>query len=117
MAAGFGRENRRGTPAFGVLVSAALASVLVIANYNRSLVDLFTFSVLLSTAATLLPYLIGALAWVWRGTGLATRVAASGALAFSLYAFVGIGSEALLWGVVLVAAGVPVYLWQQRRSR
>ena len=113
--AAFARENRRGTPAFGVLVSAGLASVLVIANYNRSLVDLFTFSVLLSTAATLLPYLVGALAWVWRGSGLASRIAASGALAFSLYAVIGVGSEALLWGLVLVAAGLPLYAWMRYR--
>ena len=113
--AAFARENRRGTPAFGVLISAGLASVLVIANYNRSLVDLFTFSVLLSTAATLLPYLVGALAWVWRGSGLASRIAAAGALAFSTYAVVGVGSEALLWGVVLVAAGLPLYGWMRRK--
>ena len=113
--AAFARENRRGTPAFGVLISAGLASVLVIANYNRSLVDLFTFSVLLSTAATLLPYLVGALAWVWRGSGLATRIAAAGALAFSTYAVVGVGSEALLWGVVLVLAGLPLYGWMRRK--
>lgn len=113
--AAFARENRRGTPAFGVLVSAGLASVLVIANYNRSLVDLFTFSVLLSTAATLLPYLVGALAWVWRGSGLASRIAASGALAFSLYAVIGVGSEALLWGLVLVAAGLPLYALMRYR--
>lgn len=113
--AAFARENRRGTPAFGVLISAGLASVLVIANYNRSLVDLFTFSVLLSTAATLLPYLVGALAWVCRGSGLASRIAAAGALAFSTYAVVGVGSEALLWGVVLVAAGLPLYGWMRRK--
>ena len=112
--AAFARENTRGTPAFGVLVSAGLASVLVIANYNRSLVDLFTFSVLLSTAATLLPYLVGALAWLLRGTGLPSRLAAAGALLFSLYAFAGIGAESLWWGIALVAAGLPVYLWQRR---
>lgn len=113
--AAFKRQNRRGTPAFGVLVSAGLASVLVVANYNRSLVDLFTFSVLLSTAATLLPYLVGALAWLWRGNGTATRLAAAAALAFSSYAVIGVGSEALLWGVVLVLAGLPLYAWMRHR--
>ena len=113
--AAFAHENKRGTPAFGVLVSAGLASVLVIANYNRSLVDLFTFSVLLSTAATLLPYLVGALAWLWRGSGLASRLAAAGALLFSTYAVIGVGAEALLWGVALVLAGLPLYAWMRLR--
>jgi APA family basic amino acid/polyamine antiporter len=110
----FARENRRGAPAFGVLVSCLLATVLVISNYNRSLVDLFKFSVLLSTAATLLPYLAGAAAWLWRGNGGASRLAAAGALAFSLYALGGIGAEALLWGAGLVVAGLPIYFWLRR---
>ncbi|WP_243350968.1 amino acid permease [Stenotrophomonas acidaminiphila] len=111
----FARENARGAPAFGVIVSCLLASVLVISNYNRSLVDLFKFSVLLSTAATLLPYLAGAAAWLWRGDGRGSRLAAAGALAFSLYALGGIGTEALLWGAGLVLAGLPIYFWLRRR--
>ena len=110
----FARENARGAPAFGVIVSCLLASVLVISNYNRSLVDLFKFSVLLSTAAPLLPYLAGAAAWLWRGDGRGSRLAAAGALAFSLYALGGIGAEALLWGAGLVVAGLPIYFWLRR---
>ncbi|MGE4367959.1 MAG: amino acid permease, partial [Thermomonas sp.] len=86
-----------------------------ISNYNRSLVDLFKFSVLLSTAATLLPYLAGAAAWLWRGDGRGSRLAAAGALAFSLYALGGIGTEALLWGAGLVVAGLPIYFGLRRR--
>lgn len=113
--AAFARLNPRGTPAFGVVASSVLATVLVIANYNRSLVQLFTFSVLLSTAATLLPYVTGAAAWVWRGTGLTTRVLAAGALTYSLYAVIGVGAEALLWGAALVLAGLPIYFWLRCR--
>lgn len=113
--AAFARLNTRGTPGFGVVASSVLATVLVIANYNRSLVQLFTFSVLLSTAATLLPYVTGAAAWVWRGTGLTTRVLAAGALAYSLYAVIGVGTEALLWGAALVLAGLPIYFWLRYR--
>mgnify|MGYP000848784650 CR=1 FL=1 len=110
----FARADGRGTPVFGILASSALATVLVVANYHRSLVALFTFSVLLSTAATLLPYVAGAAAWVWRGTGLATRILAGAALAYGLYALVGVGSEALLWGAGLVLAGLPIYFWLRR---
>ncbi len=77
--------------------------------------DLFKFSVLLSTAATLLPYLAGAAAWLWRGSGIVSRIAAAGALVFSLYAIGGVGSEALLWGVALIAAGLPIYFGLRRR--
>ena len=50
-----------------------------------------------------------------RGSGVASRLAAAGALAFSLYALGGIGMEALLWGAGLVAAGLPIYFWLRRR--
>ena len=34
--------------------------------------------------------------------------------AFILYALFGAGREALLWGAVLVLAGLPIYFWQRR---
>jgi APA family basic amino acid/polyamine antiporter len=109
----FARQDAHGTPAFGVIASSLLASLLVAANFSRSLVSLFTFSILLSTAATLLPYLAGSAAWLLRGERKG-RVVAAFALAYSAYALLGAGSEALLWGGALLLAGVPVYAWMRR---
>lgn len=113
----FARLDARGTPVVGVLISSALASALVAANYSRSLVQVFTFSILLSTAATLLPYVFSSAAWLWRGTGAVSRTVAGLALAYSLYALFGIGGEALAWGAVLVAAGLPLHAFLRRRAR
>ena len=111
----FARVDRSDTPAFGLVASAVLASLLVAANYSRSLVQLFTFAILLSTAATLLPYLAGSAAWLLRG---GTRKAiALFALLYSLYALVGTGGEALLWGAVLLLAGLPIYAWMRRGAK
>ncbi len=115
----FAQLDRHGTPRFGLLLSSVLASALIAANYSRSLVALFTFSILLSTATCLLPYLISVLAW-WRidaGTTLARRVVASGALLYSAWALFGTGVESLLWGGVLVLAGLPIFLWQRHVAR
>ncbi|HEY4582131.1 MAG TPA: amino acid permease [Lysobacter sp.] len=111
----FARTDARGTPVAGVLVGSVLASVLVLSNYSRSLVQVFTFSILLSTAATLLPYVAGSAAWLRCGTG-PTRWLAAAALAYGLYALAGIGGESLAWGAALVAAGLPVH-WLLRRRR
>ncbi|MFO1474422.1 MAG: amino acid permease [Lysobacterales bacterium] len=108
--------DKGGTPAFGLVVSSALASLLIAANFSRSLVQLFTFSILLSTAAILLPYLVDSAAWVLRGDRKGRGVALF-ALAYSVYALVGTGAEALLWGAVLLLAGLPVYLWMRRKAR
>ncbi len=111
----FARLDRNGTPTFGIIVGSVLATVLVIASYSRSLVELFTFILLISTSAILLPYAASSAAWLRSGGGHGGRVVAALALVYSLYALSGAGTEALLWGAVLLAAGVPVYLWMQRR--
>ncbi|MFL6592132.1 MAG: amino acid permease [Luteimonas sp.] len=110
----FARLDSNGTPAFGVVVSSLLSTLLVLSNYTHTLVQLFTFSILLSTAATLLPYVVSTAAWLRRGQG--GRVVAGLALVYSLYALVGTGAEALLWGAALVAAGLPVYAWNRRQK-
>jgi APA family basic amino acid/polyamine antiporter len=122
----FAREDARGTPVHGLVLSSALASLLVLANYQKNLVQLFTFSILLSTAATLLPYVVcsaAELRWPDRRsdrsrTRLATMMAVA-AFAFSVGALIGTGREALFWGAALVCAGWPVYRGQlaRRRSR
>lgn len=112
----FARLDKGGTPAFGVLVGAVLASLLVAANFSRSLVQLFTFSILLSTAGTLLPYCVGAAALLSKGEAKG-RLLAAFALVYSLYALVGTGAESLAWGAVLLLAGLPVYAWMKRRPR
>jgi APA family basic amino acid/polyamine antiporter len=109
--AAFATLDGNGTPRVGVLASTVLASLLVIANYTDSLVKVFTFSILLSTAATLLPYVFSSAAWL--KLGKRGRIVATLALLYSLYALIGTGSEALIWGAVLVIAGLPLhYLWK-----
>lgn len=112
----FAAVDARGTPAFGVVVSSVLSSLLVLSNYSHSLVQLFTFSILLSTAATLLPYVVSTAAWLRRGSG--GRVVALLALVYSVYALLGTGRESLLWGAGLLLAGAPIHGWLRwRRDR
>ena len=109
----FARLDGNGTPAFGIIVGAVLSTVLVIASYSRSLVELFTFILLIATSAILLPYAASSAAWLRSHGGNGGRVVAALALIYSIYALFGAGREALLWGVVLLLAGVPVYLWMR----
>ncbi|MBC7656685.1 MAG: amino acid permease [Frankiaceae bacterium] len=112
----FAKLDVRGTPAAGLLFSSLLAGLLVLSNYSKSLVSLFAFSILLSTAAALLPYAISVMAW-WRlhpGAPVARKLVALGAFTYSLWALIGTGAEPLLWGAVLLLAGLPVYFWQRR---
>lgn len=112
----FATLDRRGTPWIGLLVSSTMAGLLVMTNYSKSLVGLFTFSILLSTAAALLPYAVSVMAW-WRlhpGATPLRKLVAVIALLYSLWALIGTGAESLLWGGVLLLAGLPIYWWQRR---
>lgn len=116
----FGRLSTRGTPVFGLVLSSALATALVAANYTRGLVGLFTFAVLLATVTVLLSYVCGALAQIllirrepgrFGGRGARRAVVVSGlAFAYSVWAIVGAGWDAVFWGGVLLALGTPIYL-------
>lgn len=116
----FGRLSARGTPTFGLVLSSALATVLVAANYTRGLVGLFTYAVLLATVTVLVAYVCAAGAQILlivrspgrfggRGARRALVVSAL-ALVYSVWAVVGAGWDAVFWGGVLLALGVPIYL-------
>lgn len=111
----FATLDAQGTPRMGVVVSTLLASLLVVANYTDSLVKVFTFSILLSTAATLLPYVASSAAWL--KLGKRGSIVAALALLYSVYALIGTGSEALIWGAVLVVAGLPLHVLWKRNLR
>jgi basic amino acid/polyamine antiporter, APA family len=110
----FGRLSSRGTPAIGLIVAGALASILVGLNYSRSLVALFTFIILLCTLGTLVPYVFCSLA-VWllpreRFTPMAAAVSIF-AFVYAMFAIGGAGMETVFYGFLLLLAGLPVYVW------
>ena len=118
----FARISQRGTPAAGLIIAGVLTTALVLLNYTRGLVELFTFFILLSTLNTLIPYVFSSLALFLlpeRGREALPRgIAAAAILAFaySLWAMAGAGAETIYWGFLLLIAGLPVYVFLVRRS-
>ena len=122
----FARASRRNTPVLALVFGSVLVTILVWLNASESTVSVFTFMVLLSTSACLVMYLVCCLAllrlqWLGRlgearrGTaGLATVGLLAGL--YSLWAIIGAGREAALWGIVMFAAGLPVYWLMRRRA-
>jgi len=117
----FAAQNRRGAPANALIFGSAMVTVIMVSNYTRGMVGLFAFAILLSTLATLLPYLLVTLARLTnrgrklpqlRGWQTAVVVLAT---VFSAWAIVGTGLESVLWGGVLVGSGLPVYLLVRRK--
>jgi basic amino acid/polyamine antiporter, APA family len=123
----FARESSRRTPGFALCFGSILVTLLIVANYQKSMVGVFTFMILLSTTACLVLYAVCSLALLrlqWRGQlGQARRgtvpLAVVGVLAtaYSLWAIIGAGAESVIWGAALLALGLPLYYWFTRSLR
>jgi APA family basic amino acid/polyamine antiporter len=116
-----GKLSRFGTPANALVLSNLLASLLIVVNLHRGLIETFTLITLLASATTLVPYAICSVAelmiYLRRGTTIAAgaglwKVIALGAAGFA-YAFgalFGAGMETIFWGFLLLVAGVPIHV-------
>src|SRR5882724_1409434 len=123
----FARESARGTPGFALCFGSALASLLILANYQKSMASIFTFMILLSTTACLVMYALCSAALLrlqWIGQLRAARKGSAAlaivgvmATAYSLWAIIGAGAEAVGWGAALLCLGVPLYFWFTRSLR
>lgn len=105
------KVDARGTPVRALLASSVVTSLLLLANSLRGMADLFATMALLSTSASLWLYLACAL------TALRLRlllpVAALGTV-YALWALWGAGISVSGLSLLLMIAGLPLYVWAQR---
>ena len=118
----FGKTTGLGTPVRAQVVGCTVATLLVVSNYSRSLAGLFAFITLISVVSTLVLYVgctAAALALLAnrRISSALLAICAAVGLVFSLWAFWGAGLEPSLWGLCLVATGIPVWLMARRSRR
>lgn len=120
----FGRLSKNGTPAIALVSTSVIVTVIVLMNYTRGLVAMFTFLILLATLMTLVPYVFSSMALLVlaRERSASKRIPAGvlilGGLAFaySLWAVGGAGKDAVYWGMILLLGSVPVYVVMRRAA-
>jgi APA family basic amino acid/polyamine antiporter len=128
----FARVSPAGVPAFGCIVSSVLVTALLALNYAgqlagaKSLTDVYNGIILLATFVTLVPYAFCAMAELliysarreeFKGERLRrSSISAVLAFIFSIITIMGAGAETVLYGFVLLLAGIPVYVWLKRTS-
>ncbi len=119
------KTSSRDTPVRALVVSSLLMTGVVLLNYSKSMTEAFKFILLLSTTASLVMYFACALAALklkadgrMTASPVLSLIAAAAAL-YAIWAIYGAGVEAVAWGLVLLAAGLPVYFIakQDRVSR
>ena len=121
----FSRLSPQGVPAAGIIVSAAFATALVIiqAAGSPGFSAFYNLVVGLSTMAAVIPYAFcalasGLVAAAQSGHKVVPRLSLIDLIAFvfAVFTLYGCGAEPVLYGVVLLVLGIPVYVWQQRRN-
>jgi len=115
----FGRMSARGVPALGIVISASLATglLLLAAGGARNAQAFYNLVVNLATMAAVVPYAFCAIAVCLlpaRGSPNRLRPVEWVAFAFALFTLYGCGPEAVLYGTILLLLGIPIYVWLRR---
>jgi APA family basic amino acid/polyamine antiporter len=116
-----GDSNRFGAPWASLLLAGGLGTFVGVMNYSETLVGAFTQLSLIVSAANLPMYVCCSLALFYMlrrnpaGLSPLLWVAGAGGVAFSAFAFFGVGWKAFIWALLLSLAGVPIYYWMRGR--
>lgn len=122
----FGVTTRKGIPAIGLLISSALISILLVMSQSDNLVEQFTFIILLATLAVMIPYAyctIGEMIIFVRHRErfngrrmLKASIMSILAFAYVLWAIAGAGAQVVYYGMILLFAGTPLYVWLKAKA-
>lgn len=114
----FKKVNKHNSPIRGIVFSSILATILMLCNYSKSLVEAFTYMMKLSTLSVLIPYLfsITTFVLVLKKNNKKGLLLASMAFLFSIWIIIGCGAEIVFLGFLLLLLGIPafVYLTKQK---
>ena len=121
----FSKLSERNVPAHGIVISALLATALVLiqAAGSEGFAAIYKMIVGLSTMTAVIPYAFCALA----GSLVSARISGGTrvprvtvielvAFVFAMFTLYGCGAQPVLYGLVLLLLGIPVFVWQRRRA-
>ncbi|WP_339751458.1 amino acid permease [uncultured Winogradskyella sp.] len=123
----FGRLNKKGAPAMGLIIGSSLTTVIMLMNLSDGLVDQFTFIAEIVVFSALIPYLFVAAAYIlvlierkiYINSWIKTVVLGMLGIAYSLWAIYGTGEQSVFYGFLLLLIGIPFYVimkWNQGKN-
>ncbi len=117
----FAKQNKKGVPVNGVIVSSIIITILMFMNQSKNLANQFKLLILLSTFFTLLPYLFTTVSYLIVRAKKSTENSKSKTFAailvsvlafvFSMWMMIGAGQEIVYWGFIMLMMGVPFYVY------
>lgn len=111
----FKKVNQHGSPNIGIIITTAITSILMLFNYIKDLVGVFTLAISLSTLAVMVPYVFSIAAYLFHLQQRQIRQKMAlplciGCSIFLIWVMKGYGWETILLGFIFIVAGIPVYL-------
>jgi len=113
----FGKVSQSGSPRYSLLLCGVLGSLLLVMSFSGGdLLDVFETLLTMSMFMYLLPLFVSCLAEMkhsLKSFGVVIAALAAGYAAFTIF---GAGTASMIWGTLLLAAGLPVYALMKMRS-
>lgn len=120
----FEKVSQKGrSPIFGIVLSSVLITLVLILNFNKGLVDQFTFIISLATLAAIIAYLYTSVAEfviyikypdkVDAKKVVKTLTISGLAFLYTFWATVSAGQEIVFYGALLMFTSIPIYGWME----
>ena len=111
--------TKSGTPIFTYLLSGTFVSILLMLNYTKGIINAFVFMAMLSTLSTLIAYAFCAIAELkFVHTNKKSQqkkyafLISFGTLLYAIFAIWGAGIEMIMYSIILIFIGTPIYLFK-----
>lgn len=111
------------SPVFGIVISSILVTILLVLNFQKELVDKFTFIISLATLAAIIAYLYTSIAEfaiyikhpdkIDRKKVVKSLTIAALAFLYTFWAAVSAGKEIVYYGALLMFTSIPIYGWME----
>jgi len=111
------KVNIHKAPVTGLVVSSIFITILIISNFTKGLVGMFTFMILLTTVVVVFPYLFCSLAEILilikrkksKTKFIKPLLVGIPSFLYLMWALTGVGKDEVYYGLLLIIAGIPFY--------
>jgi basic amino acid/polyamine antiporter, APA family len=120
----FARTNKNESPYFSIIASSIVITVLLLLNQSKGLADIYTYMVLLTTVTVLVAYIFSIASYglfaAENKFGLSPTITnillVTFGFGFSIWMMIGSGHEAVFIGFIGLLLGIPIYIWNKRKT-
>lgn len=124
----FGKINEKtGTPVNSLIFGSILVNILLVMNFQKGMVDAFTFITILATLSYLPVYILSVSAEMmltFRGQKefnfkifIKKSILPLLAFVYVMWTIYGSGAETVMWGFILMLLGIPIYIYNYHKNK